>query len=169
MSAVRHSTHLGESCNQLKENLEWEMLSRRRTCQSLTGGQGCHVGFQYMCVCVCVWNIRLEESYKQRGYCVGALAHGIFCCICASCSDKRGTIRAGVGVEKSMKWDVNFRLLSLLFINSSLCAFWADVPVTRSVTVSNELNSPLHLIYWTDPPSLPVEVSQLFHNDFMTS
>lgn len=37
----------------------------------------------------------------------------------------------------------------------AVCIFRADVPVTRSVTVSNEFRSPLHYIEWTDPPSLP--------------
>lgn len=54
-----------------------------------------------------------------------------------------------------MKWDVNFKLLSLLFINSLLCPFSADVSVTRSVTVSNELHSPLHFIYGQTPFSTP--------------
>lgn len=91
----------------------------------------------------------MEDSYKEKGYCVGGFAHGIFCCIWASCSDKRSMITAGGG-------DINFEILSLLFINISLCAFSADVPVTRSVTVSNELHSPLHFIYWTDPFFTPI-------------
>lgn len=117
---------------------------------------------EYMPVCdrpcwvsvhVCVYFL-MEESYKERGYCVRVFAHGIFCCFCASCSDKSNMIREGGG--KNMKWDINFKLLSLLFINSLLCAFSADVPVTRSVTVSNELHSPPHFIYWTDPLFTPI-------------
>lgn len=97
----------------------------------------------------------MEERCNERGYCVQVFAHGISSSTCASCSDTSCGIRAGGG-KKNMKWDVNFTLLSLLFINSSLCPFSADVSVTRSVTVSNELHSllhsPQHFIYGHPPP-----------------
>lgn len=49
--------------------------------------------------------------------------------------------------------------VTVIYKRLAVCIFRADVPVTRSLTVSNELHSPLHFIYWTDPLSLPFEVS----------
>lgn len=133
-----------------------ELLSRRSTRQSVTGGQGCHAGFQYVCVCA----FPDGKGFKREVIVVGPFAQGVFRCIGGEKKKQK---------KKNMKWDFNFKLLSLLFINSSLCAFSADVPVTRSVTVINELHSPLHLIYWTDPLSLHFDVSQLYDIGFTTS
>lgn len=47
-------------------------------------------------------------------------------------------------------------LVTVIYKWLKVCIFRADVPVSRSVTVSNELHSPLHFIYWTDPLFIPI-------------
>lgn len=102
----------------------------------------CHVGFQDICVCV----ISDGKRDIKREVIVPECLQEIFFTTHVPAVQTKGAW-SEPGVEKNRKWDVNFKLLPLLFINRLLCPFSADVSVTRAVTVSNELHLPLHFIY----------------------
>lgn len=91
---------------------------------------------------LCVGGVLLcvmEDGCEGGGSSVAVFAQGIFY---QMFRQKKRDKREGGGGALNMKWDVSSERPSLLFMNSPLWPFSADVSVTCSATVSNESRKP---------------------------
>lgn len=80
----------------------------------MTGGHEGHVGFQHRCMYF------LKRATEREVIVLECLHMGTFAASVPAVQRKKEHDQHGWGF---MKWDINFKFLSLLFINSLLCAF----------------------------------------------